>query len=134
VINTERYSLTSLVFESTVSLYITTTGGVEQRPLIDSVKLLTDKKLSPLTSKLLHLNIGVTTGLYEPATRILVACSNHPRALHLGQFAEFYNILRKKLGGKERIEFVIASPKGGAVSNWQDAWARSDERNTLDSD
>jgi hypothetical protein len=70
----------------------------------------------PSTGKLLRLDIGVTTGSYEPPRRILVVCSSHPRGVYLSEFAELYNILRKKFGGKEKIEFVIASPKGGPVS------------------
>lgn len=70
----------------------------------------------PSTGKLLKLDIGVTTGLYEPPTRILVVCSSHARGVYLSEFAEPFNILRKKFGGKERLEFVIASPKGGSVS------------------
>jgi hypothetical protein len=60
--------------------------------------------------------VGVTTGLYEPPKRILVVCSSHSRGLYLSEFAEPYNILRKKFGGKEGIELIIASPKGGSVS------------------
>jgi hypothetical protein len=65
----------------------------------------------------LRLDVGITTGLYEPPKRILVVCSSHSRGLYLSEFAEPYNILRKQFGGKEGIEFVVTSPKGGSVSS-----------------
>ncbi|CAF0763765.1 unnamed protein product [Adineta steineri] len=61
------------------------------------------------------LDVGITTGLYEPPKRILVVCSSHSRGLYLSEFAEPYNILRRKFQGKEGIEFVLASPKGGSI-------------------
>ena len=75
----------------------------------------TTRAIMPSTGKLLKLEIGVTTGLYEPPARVLVVCSSHARGVYLSEFAEPFNILRKKFGGKERVEFVIASPKGGSV-------------------
>ncbi|UJR32963.1 hypothetical protein I4U23_020426 [Adineta vaga] len=71
--------------------------------------------MTPSTGKLLRLDVGFTTGLYEPPKRILMVCSSHSRGLYLSEFAEPYNILRKKFQGKEGIEFVIVSPKGGSI-------------------
>ena len=110
---------TSCVFGRTyrdrTSLYITTTGGILPSP--QTAKSSSGStSMTPSTGKLLRLDIGVTTGLHEPPKRVLVVCSSHPRGLYLSEFAEPYNILRKKFGGKEKIEFVIASPKGGSVS------------------
>jgi len=65
----------------------------------------------------LRLDVGITTGLYEPPKRILVVCSSHSRGLYLSEFAEPYNVLRKQFDGKEGIEFVVTSPKGGSVSS-----------------
>ena len=118
----ERYSspsqVTSLIIESPLSLYITTTGGQNHTHHKDS-QLLT-KTLSgnnsASTAKLLKIDVGITTGLYEPPKRILVVCSNHSRGMYLSEFAEPFNILRKRFSGKEGIEFVLASPKGGSVS------------------
>jgi hypothetical protein len=104
-------------------LFITTTGGIVQPPRQElSTRISTGQNASsigaimPSTGKLLKLDIGVTTGLYEPPTRILVVCSSHTRGVYLSEFAEPFNILREKFDGKERLEFVIASPKGGPVS------------------
>ncbi|CAF1450293.1 unnamed protein product, partial [Adineta ricciae] len=73
------------------------------------------QNLTPSTGKLLRLDVGFTTGLYEPPKRILVVCSSHSRGVYLSEFAELYNILRRKFQGKEGVEFVIASPKGGSI-------------------
>ena len=108
----------SFIIESTLSLYITTTGGnlqSHQRDLAD-LSRVGSSSITTANAKLLKLDVGVTTGLYEPPKRILVACSSHSRGIYLSEFAEPYNILRKKFDGKEGIEFIIASPKGGAVS------------------
>lgn len=114
--------LTSFIIEPTLSLYITTIGGGYNHSHHKDPQVLT-KKLSDSnnssiglsTAKLLKLDVGVTTGLYESPKRILVVCSSHSRGLNLNEFAEPYNILRKKFGGKEGIEFIVASPKGGSV-------------------
>ena len=103
--------LIALIIESSLSLYITTTGGI--------LGATQNATLTPSTGKLLRLNIGMTTGLYEPPKRILIVCSSHPRGIYLSEFAEPYNILRKRFGGKERVEFVIASPEGGSVSTFR---------------
>jgi len=114
--------VTSFIIESTLSLYITTTGGSvhthHKEPQVHLTSLSSSNNTSkaPSTAKLLRLDVGVTTGLYEPPKRILVVCSNHSRGLYLSEFAEPYNILRKKFGGKEGIQFIITSPKGGSVS------------------
>lgn len=83
-------------------------------------ELITSRRqnLTPSTGKLLRLDVGFTSGLYEPPKRVLVVCSSHPRGVYLSEFAELYNILRRKFQGKEGVEFVIASPKGGSVSNF----------------
>ncbi len=70
---------------------------------------------TPSTAKLLKLDVGVTTGLYEPPKRILVICSSYSRGIYLSEFAEPYNILQKQFGKNEGIEFIIASPKGGSI-------------------
>lgn len=115
--------VTSFIIESTLSLYITTTGGIvhthnkEPQVLLASLNITSsNSSLPPSTAKLLRIDVGVTTGLYEPPKRILVACSSHTRGLYLSEFAEPYNILRKKYNEKEGIEFIVASPKGGTVS------------------
>jgi len=100
--------LIAFIIESTLSLYITTTGGNIQSNQTTSTV--------PPTAKLLRLNVGITTGLHQPPKRILVVCSNHSRGIHLSEFAETYNILRQKFGNNEGIEFILASPKGGSVS------------------
>jgi hypothetical protein len=114
--------VTSFIIESTLSLYITTTGGSvhthhkEPQVHLTSLSASNNTSIAPSTAKLLRLDVGVTTGLYEPPKRILVVCSSHSRGLYLSEFAEPYNILRKKFNGKEGIQFIIASPKGGSVS------------------
>lgn len=118
---------TSCVFGRTYQdrtcLYITTTGTITQPPSHTESPLVhvtptiaINPAIIPSTGKLLRLDVGVTTGLYEPPKRILVVCSSHPRGLYLSEFAESYNILRKKFDRKEDIEFIIASPTGGSVS------------------
>lgn len=109
-------------YQDRTSLYITTTGGniqSNQRGLASHTRTINavnnPSAVSP-TAKLLKLDVGMTTGLSEPPKRILVACSSHVRGIYLSEFAEPYNILRKKFGGKEGIEFIVASPKGGSVS------------------
>jgi hypothetical protein len=119
---------TSCVFGRTyqdrTSIYITTTGGIAQASHHESqvlTGLITGRpntQLTPSTGKLLRLDVSITTGLYEPPKRILVACSSHSRGVYLSEFAEPFNILRRKFQGKEGIEFVIASPKGGAVGGF----------------
>jgi hypothetical protein len=107
-----------LIIESTLSLYITTTGGQNHSDHKDPqplTKVLSESN-NTSTAKLLKLDVGMTTGLYEPPKRILVVCSSHSRGIYLSEFAEPYNILQKKFGGKEGIEFILASPKGGSVS------------------
>jgi hypothetical protein len=79
-------------------------------------KVLSGSSNNTSTAKLLKLDVGITTGLYEPPKRILVVCSSHSRGIYLSEFAEPFNILRKRFGGKEGIEFILASPKGGSVS------------------
>jgi hypothetical protein len=114
--------VTSFINESTLCLYITTTGGIahihhkESQVLMTTLSVSNNTSITPSTAKLLKLNVGVTTGLYESPKRILVVCSSHSRGLYLSEFAEPYNILQKKFGGKEGIEFIITSPKGGSVS------------------
>lgn len=100
-------------------MYITTTGVHQHHSHHREPQVLTrvsSGNSSSSTAKLLRLDVGVTTGLYEPPKRILVVCSSHSRGLYLSEFAEPYNIWRKKFGGREGIEFVLASPKGGSVS------------------
>jgi hypothetical protein len=114
--------VTSFIIEPTLSLYITTTGGIvhthskESQVFSTPLSASNNTSMPSSTAKLLKLDVGVTTGLYEPPKRILVVCSSHSRGIYLSEFAEPYNILRKKFGGKEGIEFIIASPKGGSVS------------------
>ena len=115
--------VTSFIIEPLLSLYITTTGGHSHShhkdPHTTLSRVLSDHNNTSMTSstaKLLKLDVGVTTGVYEPPKRILVVCSSHSRGIYLSEFAEPYKILRKKFSGKEGIEFVLASPKGGSVS------------------
>ena len=115
----------SFIIELTLSVYITTTGGghshsyhKESQVLIRVPSGNTITATSTSTAKLLRLDVGVTTGLYEPPKRILVVCSSHARGLYLSEFAEPYNLWRKKFDGREGLEFVLASPKGGSVSSF----------------
>ena len=115
----------SFIIELTLSVYITTTGGghshsyhKESQVLIRVPSGNTITATNTSTAKLLRLDVGVTTGLYEPPKRILVVCSSHARGLYLSEFAEPYNHWRKKFGGREGLEFVVASPKGGSVSSF----------------
>jgi hypothetical protein len=78
------------------------------------------------TAKLLKLDVGVTTGLYESPKRILVVCSSHSRGLYLSEFTELYNILQKKFGKNEGIEFVVTSPKGGSIPIDPTSYPRTD--------
>jgi sugar lactone lactonase YvrE len=128
---------TSCVFGRTyqdrTSIYITTTGGIvhthHEQPQVLPELIMTSRRhnsMTPSTGKLLRLDVGFTTGLYEPPKRILVICSSHSIGLYLSEFAEPYNILRKKFQGKEGIEFVIASPKGGSVSRFFAMFSYSD--------
>ena len=101
-------------------MYITTAGSYQhhREPSV-LTRVSSGNNISATnssTGKLLRLDVGVTTGLYEPPKRILVVCSSHSRGVYLSEFAEPYNIWRKKFGGREGIEFVLASPKGGSVS------------------
>lgn len=111
------WQVMSFIIELTLSVYITTTGGGHSHSYHKEPQVLT-RIPSGNTSKLLRLDVGVTTGLYEPPKRILVVCSSHARGLYLSEFAEPYNLWRKKFGGREGLEFVLASPKGGSVSSF----------------
>ncbi|CAF1661343.1 unnamed protein product, partial [Didymodactylos carnosus] len=92
-------------------LYITTTGGIP--PVSDIVP----------TGKLLKLDIGLTSGLYDQTRRVLIVLSNHHRGVWLEEFGATYNKLKE-----HEYDVVLSSPNGGVISIDEKSYPQNDEQ------